>query len=194
VGEEGLFEMLAEENVKALGQAEFKHIVTTDPHTLNTLRNEYPALGASYSVLHYTQLLSRLLAENKLAVTKPLGHRVTYHDPCYLARYNREIDAPREVMRAIGLELRDMPRCGTNTFCCGAGGGRIWMDTSNETNRTSEQRIMEALGVGDVRYFVTACPKDYSMYSDAVKTLGKEGEIEVVDLIELVEKAAGVEP
>jgi Fe-S oxidoreductase/nitrate reductase gamma subunit len=191
VGEEGLFEMLAEENVAALEAADFQEIFTTDPHTLNALRNEYPALGAEYTVHHYSGLLTKLIAEGRLHFPNKLGHRVTYHDPCYLARYNGEIDAPRHVMRAIGLELQDMPRCGANTFCCGAGGGRIWMDTSNEQQRTSEQRIEEALELGNIRYFVTACPKDYAMYTDAVKSLGKSGEIEVVDLIELVCEALG---
>lgn len=194
VGEEGLFEMLAEENVAALEAATFKRIVTTDPHTLNTLRNEYPDLGADYRVVHYTGLLAERLASGALAVTRPLGHRVTYHDPCYLARYNGEIDAPRDVMRAIGLELVEMPRCGANTFCCGAGGGRIWMDTSNEQKRTSEQRIEEALALGDVSIFVTTCPKDYTMYTDAVKTLGCSDRIEVKDLIELVAEATAAEP
>ncbi len=191
VGEEGLFEMLAEENAKALGDAEFQEIVTTDPHTLNALRNEYPALGVEHPTHHYTGVLAKLIADGKLDLSRKLGHRVTYHDPCYLARYNGEVDAPREVMRALGLDLVDMPRCGVNTFCCGAGGGRIWMDTSNEVKRTSEQRIEEALALGGVRYFVTACPKDYTMYSDAVKTLGKEADIEVKDLIELVAEALG---
>ena len=189
VGEEGLFEMLAEENVVALGKAEFKEILITDPHTLNTLRNEYPDLGASYPVHHYTSLLARLIADGALPIARPLGRRVTYHDPCYLARYNGEIDAPRQVLRALGLDLCDMPRCGANTFCCGAGGGRIWMDTSNEEQRTSEQRIEEALTLDGVRTFVTACPKDYTMYTDAVKSLGVEERIEVVDLIELVAEA-----
>lgn len=189
VGEEGLFEMLAEDNIKALAKAEFKEIFTTDPHTLNTLRNEYPDLGASHTVHHYTGLLSKLISEGKISIETPIGERVTYHDPCYLARYNGEVLAPRDVMRAIGLDLHDMPRCGTNTFCCGAGGGRIWMDTSNEEQRTSEQRIEEALALGGVRYFVTACPKDYTMYSDAVKTLGKEDQLQVKDLIELVAEA-----
>lgn len=189
VGEEGLFEMLAEENIDALRSAEFKEIITTDPHSLNTLRNEYPLMGASYTVHHYTAVLARLLDEGTLQVTKPLGTKVTYHDPCYLARYNGEHEAPRRVMAAIGLQLIDMPRCKENTFCCGAGGGRIWMDTSNETRRTSEQRIEEALRIGGVEVFVTACPKDYAMYSDAVKSLGKEKEIVVKDLIELVAEA-----
>lgn len=186
VGEEGLFEMLVEDNLKALKKAEFKEVVTTDPHTLNALRNEYQDIG---TVHHYTGLLARLIREGKLSFSKKLGHRVTYHDPCYLARYNGEIDAPRQVMRALGLDLQDMPRCGANTFCCGAGGGRIWMDTSNEKKRTSEQRIEEALSLGGIEYFVTACPKDYTMYTDAVKNLGKSDEIQVVDLIELVAEA-----
>ena len=193
VGEEGLFEMLAEENIAALEKAKFNEIVTTDPHSLNTLRNEYSEMGASHKVWHYTGLLARCLREGSLKVRNPLGYKVTYHDPCYLARYNGEIEAPREVMKAIGLELHDMPRCGANTFCCGAGGGRIWMDTSNEQNRTSEQRIEEALALGDVRYFVTACPKDYTMYSDAIKSVGATDRLQVVDLIELVSEALGEE-
>ncbi|MEC7584581.1 MAG: heterodisulfide reductase-related iron-sulfur binding cluster [Planctomycetota bacterium] len=195
IGEEGLFEMLAEENAEALDKAEFNQIVTTDPHTLNALRNEYPDIGQEHKVLHYSNLLEQLLHEGKLEVKQPLAHKVTYHDPCYLARYNGEISAPRAVMRAIGLELHDMPRCGANTFCCGAGGGRIWMDTSNEQKRTSEQRIEEALALGDIRYFVTACPKDYTMYTDAVKSLGVADKLEVKDLIELVAEAvAAPEP
>ncbi len=189
VGEEGLFEMLAEDNIKALKKAKFKRIVTTDPHTLNTLRNEYPDLGAEYEVLHYTNLITELIQQGKLPVKTPQKRKVTFHDPCYLARYNGETEAPREIMKAIGLELLEMPRCGTNTFCCGAGGGRIWMDTSNEQKRTSEQRIEEALDVPGVEVFVTVCPKDYAMYTDAVRALGKEDKIVVKDLIELVAEA-----
>jgi Fe-S oxidoreductase/nitrate reductase gamma subunit len=189
VGEEGLYEMLVEDNLAALKKAKFKEIFTTDPHTLNTFRNEYPEFGGNYTIHHYTGLLAKLIEENKLTFNRKLNYKVTYHDPCYLARYNRETNAPRKVMQALGLELREMPRCRENTFCCGAGGGRIWMDTSNEKNRSSEQRIQEALGVGEIKYFVTTCPKDYAMYTDAVKTSGNEGKIEVKDLIELVAEA-----
>jgi len=191
VGEEGLYEMLVEDNLATLKKAKFKEIVTTDPHTLNTFRNEYPEFGGNYTIHHYTGLLAKLIDEDKLKFNKKLNYKVTYHDPCYLGRYNRETNAPRRVMEALGLELREMPRCRENTFCCGAGGGRIWMDTSNETNRTSEQRIKEALGIGEVQYFITTCPKDYTMYTDAVKTSGNEGKIEVKDLIELVAEAMG---
>ena len=187
VGEEGLFEMLAEENVKALESATFQRVVTTDPHSLNTLRNEYPDQGATHAVHHYTAVLAELLRDGRLPVTNRLNYKVTYHDPCYLARYNGEVEAPREVMRALGLDLHDMPRCGTNTLCCGAGGGRIWMDTSNEQQRTSEQRIEEAMTLGEIQYFVTACPKDYAMYTDAAKAL--DSPIVVKDLIELVTEA-----
>jgi Fe-S oxidoreductase/nitrate reductase gamma subunit len=189
VGEEGLFEMLVEDNLETLKRAKFERIFTTDPHTFNTLKNEYPALGGEFHVEHYTGLLSKLIADGKLRFPKKLGYKVTYHDPCYLGRYNRETDAPRRVLQALGVELIDMPRCGTNTFCCGAGGGRIWMDDSNQEERPSEMRIKEALGIAGVQYFVTACPKDYTMYTDAVKTSGNEGKIEVKDVIELVEEA-----
>ena len=157
-----------------------------------SVANLLPANGrCDEALLHYTELMARLLADGDLTVSRQLDQVVTYHDPCYLARYNGETEAPREVMKTLGLDLREMPRCGANTFCCGAGGGRLWMDTSNEQRRTSEQRIEEALGVSGVQWFVTTCPKDYTMYTDAVKSLGKEDVIQVRDLIELVAEAVG---
>lgn len=189
VGEEGLYEMLVEDNVATLKRAKFKQIFTTDPHTLNTLRHEYPEFGAEYPVHHYTGLLAQLIDDGELTFSTKLNGRVTYHDPCYLARYNRETNAPRRVMEALGLEVVEMPRCRENTFCCGAGGGRIWMDDSDLQERPSEMRIKEALSLNGVEVFVTACPKDYTMYTDAVKTSGSEDKIQVKDIIELVEEA-----
>ncbi len=189
VGEEGLFELLAEHNIEALGAAQFEEIFTTDPHTLNALRNEYPALGANYRVWHYTELLARLLETGEIAV-KPLGYRVTYHDPCYLARYNKVIDAPRRILRALGCELVEMPRNGLDTFCCGAGGGRIWMDDSYLSQRPSEIRINEALALG-VDQFVVACPKDLTMFCDAVKTSRADEHLVVRDITVLVAEAIG---
>jgi Fe-S oxidoreductase len=191
VGEEGLFEMLVEENLATLQKAKFQKIFTSDPHTFNTLRNEYPEFGGRYPVEHYSGLLLRLAQTGHLRPAKKLGYRVTYHDPCYLARYNRETNAPRELLKALGVEVLEMPRCRENTFCCGAGGGRIWMDDSDLRERPSEMRIKEALGLAGVQYFVVACPKDFTMYTDAVKTSGNEGKIAVKDLIELVEEAMG---
>lgn len=187
VGEEGLFEMLAEQNIETLAQAQFQEIFTTDPHSLNTLRNEYPGRGATYQVWHYTELLAHLLETGALPVRK-LGYKVTYHDPCYLARYNGVTDAPRRILEALGCELVEMPRHGANTFCCGAGGGRIWMDDSFLSERPSENRIKEAIQL-DVSQFVVACPKDVTMYSDAVKTTGHEDRLQVRDITLLVAEA-----
>jgi Fe-S oxidoreductase len=187
VGEEGLFEMLAEHNLKLLSEAEFEEIFTTDPHTLNALRNEYPALGARYRVWHHTELLARLLDSGELPV-RPLGYRVTYHDPCYLARYNGVVDAPRRILQALGCELVEMPRNRADTFCCGAGGGRIWMDDSALVERPSEIRVKEALGL-EVGRFVVACPKDLTMFSDAVKTTDADDRLVVSDIISLIEEA-----
>jgi Fe-S oxidoreductase len=188
VGEEGLFELLVEHNVAALAAAQFSDIFTTDPHSYNTLRNEYPVYGLEKRVRHYSQLLAGLLRAETLPV-RQLGYRVTYHDPCYLGRYNRVTQPPRSVLAGIGCSLVEMPRNRDNTFCCGAGGGRIWMvDDSQVEERPSENRIREAVGLG-VEYFVVACPKDYTMYSDAVKTTGHEGDLKVVDLVELVAEA-----
>ncbi len=188
IGEEGLFQMLAEHNMASFGKARFREIFTTDPHTFNTLRNEYPGYGLDKPVIHYSQLLERLLGDGSIPV-EPLGLRVTYHDPCYLARHNRLTDPPRRVLRSLGCEVAEMPRHGLNTFCCGAGGGRIWMtDGTQGGERPSESRIREAVAVG-VNHFVVACPKDFVMYTDAVKTTGNSERIEVIDLIQLVDRA-----
>ena len=122
IGEEGLFEMLVEQNMSVLADAQFEAIFTTDPHSLNALRNEYPRFGLEQPVYHYTELLADLVAQGAISLRTPLsGTRVTYHDPCYLARYNRITEAPRQLIEATGAELVEMPRNGTNTFCCGAG-------------------------------------------------------------------------
>lgn len=189
VGEEGLFQLLAEQNMKALSKATFQTIVTTDPHSLNALRNEYGQLGGHYEVIHYTELLCRLIEAGKLRFPRPLDYRVTYHDPCYLGRYNRVYDAPRMILSALGVQFTEMGRCRENSFCCGAGGGRIWMTEVAVKERPSVNRIREAVALGNVDYFVVACPKDVTMYQDAVKTGGYDGQIAVKDIIELVHEA-----
>ncbi len=190
IGEEGLFEMLVEDNSATLQDADFQQIITTDPHTLNTLKYEYPEFGAEYTVLHYTELLCQLLDEGKLKFSKKLDHyTATYHDPCYLGRYNRQTEAPRRLLQALGVNFHEMRRCKENSFCCGAGGGRIWMDDSKLEKRPSVQRIEEALEIDGVNAFVVACPKDYTMFSDAVKTTGNEQRLAVKDIVELVEEA-----
>jgi Fe-S oxidoreductase len=193
-GEEGLFELLVEHNVGQLSKVRFERIVTTDPHTLNTLRFEYPQFGGEYSVWHYSELLAWLFREGKLGVERPVDSRVTYHDPCYLARYSEVTRAPREVLAAVGAELVEMPRNGLNTFCCGAGGGRIWMDDSGLRERPSENRIREAAALENVGQFVTACPKDLTMYTAAASATGHDDRLVVRDLIELVAQAIALPP
>ena len=190
VGEEGLFEALVADNIELLKKCDFQRIVTTDPHTYNTLENEYPAFGGEYEVVHYSTLLLELLESGKLTLPNAVnGRKATYHDPCYLGRYNGIFDEPRQVLEACGVEIVEMPRNRENSFCCGAGGGRIWMpDFESATERPSENRIHEAVALG-VDTFIVACPKDMTMYSDAVKTSGNEGKIVVRDLIEFVAEA-----
>jgi Fe-S oxidoreductase len=195
VGEEGLFEMLREKNAQAFAKAQFKRIVTTDPHTLNTLRNEYPWNGHRPDVRHYTELLDELLQTSRLPLKKSLTGNVTYHDPCYLGRYNGIYDAPRRILRALGLQLVEMPRSRDKSYCCGAGGGRIWMEDAEKVKeRPAENRIREAVALGHVSTFVVACPKDIAMFRDAVKTTGNEGKIVVKDIAELVADALSDEP
>ena len=189
VGEEGLFDALAEDNIQTLESCEFEHILTTDPHTYNALKNEYPSKGGAYSVKHYSTLLLELILSGKIKITNPLNIKGTYHDPCYLGRYNGIFDAPREVMQHCGVELVEMSRNRTNSFCCGAGGGQVWKKEHEDmTQRPSENRIEEALDTG-ADHFTVACPKDMSMYTDAVKTSGNEDKMLVRDLVDYVAEA-----
>jgi len=194
VGEEGLFELLREKNTATLRQAQFKNLFSTDPHVYNTLKNEYPELDhGQHGVYHYTELLWDLLRSGQLKLKRKLPYRVTYHDPCYLGRYNGVYEAPRAVLRMLGVELKEMPRSRRNSFCCGGGGGRVWMEeTRGVESRPSENRVREAASADGVQFLVVACPKDHVMFSDALKTTGLEGRLAIKDLAELVEEATTV--
>lgn len=193
VGEEGLFETLREKNTATLKQAKFEKLISMDPHVYNTLKNEYPDLNhGRYPVLHYTELLAQLLAEGRLPLTRRLPYTVTYHDPCYLGRYNHVYNAPRAVLRGLGARVKEMPRSRSHSLCCGGGGGRIWMQEIGDVeSRPSESRVREAAALAGVEMLVVACPKDYVMFTDALKTTGLEGRLVVKDLSELVEEAIG---
>ena len=189
IGEEGLFETLAEQNVQTLSGCEFKRIMSTDPHSLNTVRNEYPDLGGEWEVVHHTQLLLELIEGGRLDLKQPLSYAVTYHDPCYLGRHNGVYEAPREVLHRLGCTLVEMPRNRDNSFCCGAGGGRIWIPDQPGQERPSENRIREAVALAGVELFVVCCPKDVTMFEDAIKTSGNAERITLRELTELVEEA-----
>ncbi len=151
-GERGLFEMLAEKNGQAFRKYQFSQIITTDPHAYNALKNEYPALGVSYPVQHYTQFLADRLDQLKPLMKREVKARVTYHDPCYLGRVNKVYDQPRALLKAIpGVELVEMPHNRTTSLCCGGGGGGMWMDGfqwEKAHTRTTEWRVREAITAG----------------------------------------------
>ncbi|MGD0776935.1 MAG: (Fe-S)-binding protein [Candidatus Solibacter sp.] len=191
-GEEGLFETLRDKNCAAFARAHFEEIVTSDPHSFQALKHEYPGENGSSSVLHHTQLLYRLIVNGELPLRHKLNLKVTYHDPCYLGRYNGVFEAPRHVMEALGLKLVEMPQSRTYAYCCGAGGGRIWMeDPPVFKERPAVTRVREAAALGGVHTLVVVCPKDLVMFQDAIKTTGLEDKLEVKELCELVEQAMG---
>jgi Fe-S oxidoreductase len=189
VGEEGLYEVLATANVAALAGASFKTIVTTDPHSFNTIRNEYPDFGGKYEIEHYTSFVQRLLMQGRLRVTAPLTYRTTFHDPCHLGRFNKGYEAPRDVLKLLGCELIEMGRCRANSFCCGAGGGRIWMPDPVGSEKPAQNRIKEAAAIPGLEVYVVSCPKDLTMFEDALKTTGNEGKFAVRELLELIREA-----
>jgi len=186
IGEEGLFEALRDKNLKVLEKARFEKIVTTDPHTYHALKNEYPN---GRPVLHAVEVLDELIQNGKLILEKTLDGPVTYHDPCYLGRYNGIYDAPRRVLAAVAGEVAEMPRSREKAFCCGAGGGRIRMeDVPGVTQRPAESRVREAAALAGVGVMAIACPKDLAMFQDALKTESLEGRLAVKDVVELVEE------
>ena len=200
VGEEGLYEMLAEDNAAAFEDCEFETLVCTDPHSYNTFENEYPELDGvewnadgAVDVHHYTQVVQDLADDGKLDLAgTELDYTVTYHDPCHLGRMNDEFEAPRDLVRRTGCDLNEMPRNRANSFCCGGGGGGLWMDFDEEP-KPSEERLREALEDTDagneVEKFVVACPMCMTMYEDGRKTGDFEERIEIVGLSELLAEA-----
>lgn len=193
LGEYGLFESLAQKNIKTLEEAQYQHIFTTDPHSLNALKNEYPKFGFHAEVKHYTEAFLDWIDRGRLPLNQPVPIRATYHDPCYLGRWNGITEAPRQLMKRLGVDLVEMPRHGVQSFCCGAGGGRIWMDETGITDRPANQRIREALALPDVPFFVVACPKDVSMFSASVTAMGVESQLRVVDMADLLALAVGLD-
>jgi len=200
VGEEGLYEMLVEDNAAAIQDCEFDRIVTTDPHAYNTFMNEYPEFEAckwsEEDIFHYTQVVANLVDSGSLVVPATLDYTVTYHDPCHLGRYNGEFEAPRELVDATGCERVEMPRNRQDSFCCGGGGGGLWIEVEEE-KKPSEERLREAVEDTEagnaVEKFVVACPMCTTMFEDGRKTGGFEDELEIVGVTELLAEALGEE-
>jgi Fe-S oxidoreductase len=190
LGNEFLFQMLGQQNVEVLNEAGVKKIVATCAHCFNTLANEYPQLGGHYEVVHHTQLLSQLVADGRLTPVTSLDSTITYHDPCYLGRHNRVFTPPREILAALpGAQVKEMPRNSERSFCCGAGGARMWMEESLGS-RVNENRSAEALDLApDV--VAAACPFCIVMLSDGTTAVneqrnGSARPVEVTDISELL--------
>ncbi len=190
-GNEFLFQMQALQNVTTLNGYGVKRIVTACPHCFNTLKNEYPALGGAYEVLHHTQFINALLAEGRIKVEGGnfKGKRITFHDPCYLGRGNNEYEAPREVLLKLDAALLEMKRSKQNGLCCGAGGAQMFKEAEPGVREVNIERSEEALGTG-AAIIAAGCPFCNTMLTDGVKHFNKEGQVVVKDVAELIAEAA----
>jgi Fe-S oxidoreductase len=189
LGNEFVFQMLAQQNVETLNEAKATRIVATCPHCFNSLNREYPQLGGNYEVIHHTQLLAHLVEQGLLTPITPIDQLVTYHDPCYLGRHNKVYTPPREVLANVpGLRTQEMHRCKERGFCCGAGGARMWME-EKIGKRINVERVDEALAL-DPDIVSTACPFCLVMLGDAVTAKKQDGEareeVEVLDVSQLL--------
>jgi Fe-S oxidoreductase len=188
LGEEGLFEQISQKNIEAFEAREFKEIVAFDPHAFNTIKNEYPS---SFPIVHASQLIARFLRQGKIRLSRDYlaGKVVTYHDPCYLGRHNNVYDDPRYVLTQIpGIKLHEMERSRSRSFCCSGGGLLLWYENEEEKERMGERRVRMAKEVG-AQVIITACPFCLINLEDAIKTTGNEGKMEVIDLVELVDRS-----
>ncbi|HEV2473720.1 MAG TPA: heterodisulfide reductase-related iron-sulfur binding cluster, partial [Chthonomonadales bacterium] len=187
-GDEFLFQQLAEANIQTLNEVGAETIVTDCPHCMNTLKNEYPQFNGNYKVLHHTELLSKLITEGRLTLPPQAAAAVTYHDPCFLARVNGVTEAPRSLLKAAaGAEIREVPRRESRTFCCGAGGARMWMEEP-PNQRPGNNRAQELLATGAASIAVS-CPFCKVMLSDSAAAAADQNGAAVADVAELVLEA-----
>jgi len=194
-GERGLFEMMAQKNGQIFRRYKFNEIITTDPHAFNALKNEYPSLGVSYPVRHYTQFLYERIEQIKPLLKTEIKARIAYHDPCYLGRVNGIFDEPRNLLKAIpGVELVEMTHQRLNSLCCGGGGGGMWLDGfqwEKAHTRLSEWRVREAVAAG-AEILAVGCPYEPPRFEDAIKTIQDAGQLKVREIAELLAQAMGL--
>jgi Fe-S oxidoreductase len=188
LGNEYLFQVLAQQNIDTLSKVKFNRIVTQCPHCFNTLKNEYPQFGMQYQVLHYTEFLADQVKASKLTGANGRGIKgnVSYHDSCYLGRYNNIYSQPRQLLNQAKIINIEMARKGEDSFCCGGGGGQMWMETDPMT-RINHRRLDDALKV-NADVVATACPYCLLMFDDAIRSKGLSEKIQVMDIAEMLEK------
>ncbi len=185
LGAEHLFQIVAMNNIQLFSSYNIKKIVTACPHCYQALKNEYPRSGGQFEVVHHSQFITGLISENRLKINQPRDAVVTYHDSCYLGRYNDIFKPPREVLQSIpGVRLVEMEQNRKNCFCCGGGGGRMWLE-EDIGQRISEMRLNQAIGI-KARFIATACPFCLQMFEDAAKAKEVEGSLKIRDIAELV--------
>jgi len=188
-GDEALFRSLARANIGQLIGNGVKKILVSSPHCYHSFKNEYPEFMVHFEVVHITEFVDQLLTEGRLKLTKSVDKKVTYHDPCYLGRHNGVFDQPRDALKSVpGLQLNEMAESRKNSFCCGGGGGRIWMETPKE-ERFSDVRLEQAAQTG-AQVLVTSCPYCITNFEDS--RLGRPdggASIEVRDITEIIREA-----
>lgn len=190
-GNEFLFQMQAITNIETLNAYEIKKIVTACPHCFNTLKNEYPALGGNYEVIHHTAFLQQLINDGRIKMKEGgvfKGKRITYHDSCYLGRINGIYEAPRAVLELLDAELVEMKRCRSRGLCCGAGGGQMFKEEEKGTLRINQERTKDMLEVKpDI--VAAACPFCMTMLTDGIKEKDLQDQVQVLDIAELIAQA-----
>ncbi len=188
-GYEFQFQILAEENIEIFKSHNIKEIITSCPHCYNTIKNEYPLYGGDFKVVHYTQLIADLIRQGRLQLTNQLNFLFTYHDPCYLSRYNEVYREPRRILQDIPkARLKEMERSRNTTFCCGGGGGHMWIEEQHGTTKINQIRIEEVIETG-AETVVTSCPYCLQMLEEGIEQKGVKDSLKAQDLIEVVEAA-----
>lgn len=186
-GNEFVFQMLAIQNIETLNNYNIKSIVTACPHCFNTLKNEYPALGGNYQVVHHSQYLQQLVDGGRLKVEGGSfkGKKITYHDSCYLGRINGEYEAPRELIATLDADLTEMKRSKANGLCCGAGGAQMFKEDEAGDKRINAERAEEAVATG-AETIAANCPWCITMLTDGLKAMDKQDSVMVYDISELI--------
>ncbi|MBM4348664.1 MAG: 4Fe-4S dicluster domain-containing protein [Deltaproteobacteria bacterium] len=188
-GYEFQFQMMAEQNIELFKSYNIKEIITTCPHCYNTIKHEYPRYGGDFKVVHYTELIADLISQGKLKLINELNSKLTYHDPCYLGRYNSVYSEPRRILQAIPkAKLEEMERSRDTGFCCGGGGGLMWIEEQPGTTKINQMRIEDVIKTG-VDTVVAACPYCLQMFEDAIDHKEMKDSLKARDLVELVEEA-----